>query len=153
MLERLLQVCAEENPAIDFPKCGTYKYLKFPTKRLAAAIKFTTLWILRQLFPSEELRSCFLKEKRQKNTFGTSSDVFVYFLFLRHVEVNQFESLCPNWAELSSLTIDTKGYPQLCYSNLALMPKVKINDISLTMIRSELLMELIYTLLLVGQKF
>ncbi|TFF90471.1 MAG: hypothetical protein EU548_02825 [Promethearchaeota archaeon] len=43
-------------------------------------------------------------------------------LFDKHIQMNPYNYLCDNWMRWSSMTIDTMGYPQLCYSNLALSP-------------------------------
>ena len=45
--------------------------------------------------------------------------------FDKHVRMNPYNYLCENWMRWGSMTIDTKGFPQLCYSNLALTPKAR----------------------------
>jgi hypothetical protein len=43
-------------------------------------------------------------------------------LYEDHIRTNEREPLCPNWNSWGEMTVDTKGYPQLCYSNVALTP-------------------------------
>jgi hypothetical protein len=43
-------------------------------------------------------------------------------IFEKHIQMNSSSYLCDNWMHWNSITIDTSGYPQLCYSNLALSP-------------------------------
>jgi hypothetical protein len=43
-------------------------------------------------------------------------------IFEKHIQMNSISYLCDNWMHWNSMTIDTFGYPQLCYSNLALSP-------------------------------
>ncbi|GAB4313305.1 MAG: hypothetical protein Kow0069_14290 [Promethearchaeota archaeon] len=42
-----------------------------------------------------------------------------------HVNVNSHLYLCPNWGSEGSMTFDTAGFPQLCYSNVALMAGIR----------------------------
>jgi len=45
--------------------------------------------------------------------------------FDKHVRMNPYEYLCDNWMHWDSITIDTRGFPLLCYSNLALTSKAR----------------------------
>jgi hypothetical protein len=43
-------------------------------------------------------------------------------LYEDHIRRRFHEPLCPQWTSWGEMTIDTRGYPQLCYSNIALTP-------------------------------
>ena len=48
--------------------------------------------------------------------------------FNRHVKMNPHKYLCDNWKRWTAITVDTEGFPQLCYSNLALTPEARTTE-------------------------
>eukprot|EP01106_Pelomyxa_sp_JSP_P009900 TRINITY_DN26816_c0_g1_i1.p1 TRINITY_DN26816_c0_g1~~TRINITY_DN26816_c0_g1_i1.p1 ORF type:complete len:356 (+),score=93.58 TRINITY_DN26816_c0_g1_i1:235-1302(+) len=101
VLDKLLQVCEAENPDVAFPKCASCSTIHYNIDPKNVA-------------PLGRASLFFPNGKHIEETF-----------FEEHVKVNEDEFLCSNWSTIDAITIDTKGYPQLCYSNLALMPKVR----------------------------
>ncbi|MBD3190321.1 MAG: hypothetical protein GF308_06740 [Candidatus Heimdallarchaeota archaeon] len=100
LLDQLLEQLAREHPEIPFPKCPTCSKVHYSKKQ----VQIVPLGRAVQLFPNGE--------KASKKFFDG------------HI-INPKKYLCPNWFAFGNMTIDTRGFPQLCYSNLALTSQAR----------------------------
>ena len=101
ILDMLVANLAQEHPEIPFPKCEHCDKVHY-AKEFAPIVP---LGRATQLFPN-----------------GAQEEVG---FFAKHVAENPYRYLCDNWQSWGAVTIDTKGFPQLCYSNLALTPQAR----------------------------
>jgi len=104
ILETLLNQITKEHPGLDFSG-------KNKDSRISYSTNFAYIVPLgraAKLFPNGQ--------EMEKDFFDT------------HVLMSDDKYLCDNWTSWGSMIIDTKGYPQLCYSNLALTPKARTTD-------------------------
>jgi hypothetical protein len=49
-------------------------------------------------------------------------------LYKDHIRTNTREPCCPNWTSWGEMMFDAKGFPQLCYSNIALTPEARTTE-------------------------
>ena len=101
VLAEILKELSEEHPEITFSKCPVCSKIHFDQK----SAFIVPLGRAADLFPNG---------RNEEKTF-----------FDKHVKMNSHKYLCDNWLSWGSMIIDTKGFPQLCYSNVALTPTVR----------------------------
>jgi hypothetical protein len=101
VLTEILRELSEEHPEITFPKCPVCSKVHFDQKSAF-------------IIPLGRAANLFPNGHDEERTF-----------FDKHVKMNPHKYLCDNWLSWGSMIIDTKGFPQLCYSNVALTPTAR----------------------------
>ena len=101
MLQAVLEQVSIEQPDLDLSKCDQCSQIHYSQN----CAHIVPLGRATKLFPNG-------KEKEKD-------------FFEKHVLMNEHKYLCDNWTSWGSMIVDTKGFPQLCYSNLALTPKAR----------------------------
>jgi hypothetical protein len=96
VLDRLLTKLAEQHPEIDWPRCPDCARIHYAINSAAVV-------------PVGRATQFFVAGDKAESQWIKS-----------HVLENPNRFLCPNWTSWGRVTIDTAGFPQLCYSNAAL---------------------------------
>jgi hypothetical protein len=104
VLTEILKEIDKEHPERAFSKCPKCQQIHFKRK----SVHIVPLGRAAGLFPNGS---------EEEKTF-----------FDKHVKMNSHKYLCDNWLSWSSIMVDTKGYPQLCYSNVALTEKARTTE-------------------------
>jgi len=101
VLDMILRKLDLDHPEIPFPRCAECDKIHYSRKS-------------RHILPLGRAADLFFDGRHLEAR-----------LYEDHIQANARESLCPNWTSCGEMMIDTKGYPQLCYSNIALTPECR----------------------------
>jgi len=104
ILNKLLERLAMEHPEVNFPICNECNKIHYE-------INFA------QIVPIGRAVNLISDGVNKEKIY-----------FEKHVKMNPHNYLCDNWTSWGSMVIDTQGYPQLCYSNLALTPQARTTE-------------------------
>jgi len=102
VMDKLLENLSKEHPEVNFPMCDICSKVHYEKN----SHEIAPIGRAASLFP----------EGRKKQEYYID----------KHVNSTPYKYLCDNWTSWGSMTIDTKGFPQLCYSNVSLTPKIRI---------------------------